>query len=458
MTKTYQQENDELIWNMLHNNHLLGWKYPEKYGMNHDKLELIVNYTCNLGCLYCYVNRFGEELYPPDTYSGIMENLEILLGWLKENNYTPQFEIFSGEPLIQDISLRVLDRVIDHLIEVGYGGVIIPTNLTFLLDDELTKRVEGILTKAEQHDVKCTLSASVDGKYMETNRPFRRAIKARKEVDRLWYWDVDNTDDPRGDEFYDKFWNFAQKWSVGLHPMIYSRNISLWEKNFLWFQENMKRIGRHWASLYLLEVRNVEWSLDDLLKYREFIKFLVRWSWEKCDRDFEKFYIFLFTYKGFNILMSPFSSTGRGIGCSMQGSVQVRLGDLAIVSCHRTSYNPFLPGWFRVEDGKIVGFKANNPEQYIAMQTLVGKYLPYCEKCTIREICNYGCLGSQLEVTGDLYTPIPTVCQMYHMKMVALIEVLSEIGIYDRLISNIQPEKARAFGEVRELMKEVNWK
>jgi len=38
----------------------------------------------------------------------------------------------------------------------------------------------------------------------------------------------------------------------------------------------------------------------------------------------------------------------------------VRLGDLAICPCHRTSYDKYLLGKFEVKDNQIIGIKANN--------------------------------------------------------------------------------------------------
>jgi hypothetical protein len=47
--------------------------------------------------------------------------------------------------------------------------------------------------------------------------------------------------------------------------------------------------------------------------------------------------------------------------------------------------------------------------------------------------CTLGCLGSQFEANGDEFSPIPTVCQLEHAKMLGLVKGAKEIGIWPRL-------------------------
>jgi len=42
--------------------------------------------------------------------------------------------------------------------------------------------------------------------------------------------------------------------------MIYSNMIEYWSDNFLWFMRNYVKYGIPLNNLYLLEIRNVEWS------------------------------------------------------------------------------------------------------------------------------------------------------------------------------------------------------
>ncbi len=479
----FKEQNDELMTAFYERTFYKGFRDPddEKY-QNFRSLELIMTYKCNLSCKYCYVNRFGEELYPPELYEDdevVFRNLRLVVAWLKENEFRPKIEIFTGEAFIQPITFRCLDYIIE---ELGNHErrllVVIPTNFSFLLSDSLTSKVEAILQKAQDNGVDISLSGSFDGKYCESNRPFKMNVKGHSvSPARVWTWEHGDVPDPRDDAYYDKAFAFNKKWGFGFHPMIYSDNIKHWKENFLWFQEKFIKHDNPWMFLYLLEVRNVEWSNQQIKDYAEFIKFLWRWAWDKCDRDFKKFWYFLFNRKGFNILSSPLTTVGRGIGCSIQGTMMIRLGDLIIPPCHRTSYEPFIFGKMKVKEdvrvvegyiradgtkaagyiqdrSKIVGVEANNFEMMIGIYSTDSKNFPYCESCLIAPLCNRGCFGSQYEVTGDVFTPIPTVCRMYHAKMKALIEVMMELGMFEQMLGRINKDKAAAFQALRSMMEE----
>ena len=455
---SFQDENNSLIESFLQRTFYKGFKDPqnEKY-VNFRSMEIILNYKCNLGCKYCYVNRFGDEIYPPEAQEdkGVLENLKILLEWIKENKFDPRIEVFSGEVFVQDMGFKALHMILDML-QGNKGPIIIPTNFTFLLNDTLTKQVEELMVKSRKQEMPIVLSASFDGKHCEANRPFKGMIESHSATPGgIWTWEYNGKQDPRDDEYYDRCFAFAKKWRCGFHPMVYSDSIEHWKDNFLWFQRKYEQFDMEWHNLYLLEVRNVEWSIEQIRDYCEFLEFLIKWAYEKCNEDFDMFRNFLFKGKGFNILHSALSTTGRGMGCSIQSTMTIRAGDLAIIPCHRTGYPHLLYGKFCVENDKIVGIKAHNPELWIAITSLTTRKLPYCETCVISSLCPSGCLGSQLEVTGDLFTPIPTVCRLYHAKMKTLIDVFKELNIYDKILSLANPLKRKALIELETIMQEV---
>lgn len=76
--------------------------------------------------------------------------------------------------------------------------------------------------------------------------------------------------------------------------------------------------------------------------------------------------------------------------------IHIRLGDLAIVPCHRTCYNHLLGGYFvkNEEDSEIIDIKANNATSYIQMKSFNPVFSPKCLDCTYSDICLKGCLGS----------------------------------------------------------------
>jgi len=450
----FQEENDTLLESILQRTFYAGWKEPEnpKY-MNFNSLEIIMNYKCNLGCAYCYVNRWGEELYPSELYADeekLLSNLQMILQWMKRNNYRPEIEYFSGEALVQDVGLKGLEMIVDSVTEGSL--ILVPTNYTFILSDVLTERVDRIVATAKAKGVRVSLSASIDGKYCEVNRPFKGTITSQcEDPKRRWEYEYSGATDPRDDAYYEKVFAFAKKWSLGFHPMIYSNNIDKWKDNFLWFQEMYKKYDIPWSNLYLLEVRNAEWTDQQIRDYMEFIKFLVRWSLDMTG-SVEGYINFVFKNKGFNILTGPLTTIGRGMGCSLQSAVYLRLGDLALVPCHRQSYKQFVIGWLKTEAGEITGVKAHNTEIMVAELSCTFRNFPYCEACPIKHICSGGCLGSQFESTGDPFTPIPGVCKLMHNKIRALIEVYKELGIYEPLLQRLPVDKREAFEYVEKVM------
>jgi radical SAM protein with 4Fe4S-binding SPASM domain len=360
-----------------------------------------------------------------------MENLDLTLDWLIKRQFAPELEVFSGEPFFGETGFRVLHRILDkfEFVDKKPPSIVIPTNYTFILHDELTQKVEECLEKGKARGIPIILSASIDGKYCEANRPFRRG------------------NDGRDDAYYDRVFAFNKKWGFSFHPMIYSQHISSWQANFLWFQEMLRKHDIPWSNIYLLEVRNAEWTLSDIEEYGKFIQFLTRWAFDMCQRDKKQFIDFIFK-TGFNTLRSIMSTVGRGLGCSIQSTFHLRLGDLAIVPCHRLSYSPFITGHLEVENHQVVGVKAHNVELYLAIESIDGKNMPFCETCLVRSLCSLCCLGSNFETTGDLFSPIPSVCQLEHHRVKSEIDVLKDLGVLGMFLSKINPEKAQAIEHI----------
>ena len=429
-----KQQNDLVVNSFLERTFLGGWKNPEleRY-QNMNRVEIFFDSKCNLNCKYCYLARF-KDLYPMEIQGNenLLKNMDLILKWFVKNKYHPDIEFFSGEPLIQDTAFKAIDMILDTYKYLPFkpNSITVPTNYTFLLKDDLTKRVENLLAKGKECGIGIYLSASFDGKYCEDNRPLR-AFK--REVD------------PRDDAYYDKCFEFSAKYNFGFHPMVYSEHIEDWPKNFLWFQENMKKHGIPPNAIYLLEVRNEEWTNKQINDLGDFMKFLIKWTFEElCHKDIGKLVQVILEGKGYNILGNPFSTIGRGLGCSIQSILDIRVGDLSLVPCHRTSYAPFVLGHLNVENNEITGIEADNPELLLTIYSLNANNFPFCESCMIKHLCCKGCLGSQFETTGDLFTPIPTVCKMEHKKILSIIEALDETKALGTLMNYIAPEKVRA--------------
>lgn len=405
--------------------------YNEDYFFNkllkngNGSLELIVTDECDHKCQYCYYKKYGNYFFNEKSRdkNTILNNLDLLLNWLKEKNYYPNIDLFSGEMFSTDVGFECVEKVINYM--NPYQRLVVATNMSFIFDDEKVKRVEVLKDKANTKMCQFILSASVDGKYMEENRPLKDGRK-------------------RDDVYYDKLFKFCKKHTIGFHPMVYSSGIEKWKDNFLWFMEMLEKYGMDKYFFYLLEVRNKEWTIEQTKEYVKFLEFLMDWIWEDLKKDKGEFVSNISKNKVFNIISAPFLSNLRGLGCSIQTFICITLGDLTIPNCHRLAYSPLIGGRFVVENNKIVGMKAENFVTYMNIKSFESKTQPYCKSCLIKQFCQKGCLGSQYETTGNMFTPIPTVCRLYHGKIFTLLKKFKEFDILSDLLCNLTVEQSRS--------------
>ena len=392
----------------------------------HDKklgrsIELIISPKCNLGCKYCYVHRFRKKIFDDDCFNEerTIENLKTFCEWLRVNEFNCDIEIFSGELFGQEIGYKVLNILIDYYASVEPDmrcrTIIIPTNFTFLCSEEATARVEEIRAKLKDLGIALILSASFDGKYMEQNRPY-----------------IGDMDVPLGglrdDEYYNRCFDYCKKTDTGFHPMVYSKGIELWPKNFDWFQEKFKEFDLPWPGLYLLQVRNVEWTAKQIEDMRYFIEYLYKFAYEKFNGDRNQVTHWVIVDKGFNILSQPYSRTGRGLTCGIQSQMMFRVSDMKSYPCHRLGYKDFYFGEFVPDKDKVLRFKSQNVELQNMILPIHKENLPYCAQCPINHLCTGTCLGSQYESTNNILAPIPSVCALTYAMVIANLQCMRKYG------------------------------
>jgi len=430
----YKQQNDDLLVNFLNRTFFHSWKMsPENRKntsfQNYSSLELELNPLCSTNCKYCYLAKYGKELMPVKSWNKkqIIGNLGYILEWLKKEKLNPNLEIFSGDPLVQNTGYEMIEKIYNWYDGKDRINLLIPSNMDFLHYPDKTQKILDYYEKFDKKNIDFVISASVDGLFLEENRPHRSSV--------LKYDDV----------FYDKLFTFTKQTGTGFHPMIYSEGIEKWPENFLWFQKMFKKYQIPFQSIYLLEVRNANWTIHQCQELEKFMNFLVKWTWDHFNHSEEEMLNFLFKGKGFNILTNGLSTIGRGIGCSIQSTMMLRLGDLKFVPCHRTSYDFMESGEFIVKDGKIDHISSINPSLLFTINGINISSLPGCNNCAIAQFCSGGCLGSQYETTGDLFSPIPTVCRMMHYKFRGLFRAYEEIGIMPKILNLIDKNKVEAY-------------
>ena len=194
-------------------------------------------------------------------------------------------------------------------------------------------------------------------------------------------------------------------------------------------------------TLMMLEVRNDNWTDENIKDYCDFLAYLIEeYKTRKCNDDNNTFFKRLFGFlpdgdlEGYIPYALPRTDTFAG--CTVSNNLTVRLGDMAICPCHRTAYNKLLYGWFKIENNKIVDIIGNNPQMAIrVLMTNNCTGTLKCDTCVYNPICLKGCFGSQYEVNGDAFYPVDGICTFFKKKYHFLIEKYISMGLQDFLNS-----------------------
>ena len=106
----FYKENDDLLTTLLNKRFFEPWK--KNYNLNSDidptelvndtKLELFITPTCNQKCEYCYIARYGHNLYPIQerlSNEQILNNIQMVLDFFfdKKQLYIYHWELFAGD-------------------------------------------------------------------------------------------------------------------------------------------------------------------------------------------------------------------------------------------------------------------------------------------------------------------------------------------------------------------------
>lgn len=432
MTLTYKEEN-ERGFNAFYQNYWL-----KQISEGKKDIEIIISPACNLKCKYCYFQKHQKDLYPDDLIDNklILENCLKIARWGIKNNFKGELSLFSGEILAQQVGYDLLNALYElySVTDIHPHMIMIPTNFTFICDDKLTKKVEDIIEKFKSIDIFLCLSASFDGKYLEENRPY-----------------VKDLDIPikliRDDIYYDKVFTFCKKYDYGFHPMIAAKGIEKWCDNFDWFIQQMKAHDIEENFLYLLEVRDGDWHAQDYIEYEKLLRHIYYHLWDEAQHNKKDMIDIIMSDYSFNLLRS-FSPRKNGISCSIQNQLHIRASDLKFVACHRTAYPELEIATLKTDqNGEITNelIDVKHSELGYVIPQLKTSLLPGCIHCSISKICSGGCFGSQYETCKELFSPIPNICLLFHIKIKVLINLFKETGIFDGILNELNKEQVEQF-------------
>lgn len=446
----YQELNDYSYNNFMQKYYYNEWK-KEKPEVG---LEIIFSPKCNLKCEYCYVKNFYHSTFPNTLFdnSTAIENTIKYLDWLGRHNYNPNIEIFSGELFAQKAGYLLLDRMLrfyqTHPEYRKPKEIVIPTNGTFLFSKNYTEKIEDYIIQFKKLGTNFILSFSIDGLLLEDKvRNYKKNLDLDEDINL-----------PRTQEFYDKLFIFMKKYNFFIHPMVSAEGIENWKENFLWIQKMYEKYEIDWQDLYLLEVRNYNWSEEKIEKLASFIEFLMDYGWEKTNKSKEEFLEWMVLKNGvaagFNILSNNIGgSKSYGVKCSQQNFLMLRPADMKVFFCHRIMYPDLEIGEYAFENDEYI-FKVKHPELGFVANSYKTTSLPVCNTCNLRYICTTQCMGSCYETTGEIFTPIPSICALNYIKVLTILKKLKEYNCFLDFLDYLTPEKRRALIDFYE--KEIN--
>jgi len=416
---TFKEENDKLYLDILDRYFFEFWR-GKKTSDYKRPLELNLSPYCSLKCKYCYINKFRSKLFPPNAKNALLlKNTEILLRWLIKNNFNVgEIEIFSGDSFTASQIDELYGMVFDYA-KIYNIDVVVPINPAFVLEDEKVKTYLKWREIFLKNDLKMHFSLSMDGKYADIARPFTNE-------------NVTYTDD-----FYKRVAELAPLFEFGFHPMIAPENIHVWKENIKWYVDFVQKAleineERALNSIYLLEVRNPNWTKKRLLYLASFTFYLTKFTFAIYNHNPDLYMNdFIKKEKGVNYYSSVISTVGRGFTCSIQEFITVRVADLAIVPCHRTAWPGFESANLEVKDNQIVNIKPINPWIHLAVLSGRNDNAPFCSHCPINSLCTGFCLGTNLEYNKQPFIPVPNVCRMEFTKYKSIAKSFKMLGIWD---------------------------
>lgn len=428
--KTFEEEQNDLFQSLINTNFYDRWSgkisYDKKDIYDTPTLELTITSVCNKTCKYCYLVKHGDELYPKEIQDQdtILNNISILLDYYLENKFVlPRVDLFSGEIWHTDFGIKILVLILAK-IQAGLkiNTIIVPSNFTFINYDDKVEQIKKIIALYAQNRCNLIFSASIDGKFGEDNaRPFKNK-------------------DILTDEYYDKLFRFCKKYNFGFHPMLSAYDIDHFKKNFTWFMDKLTEYNFFkkdkpfdiYNYIMFLEVRNNDWTNEKLLQYIDCLNYMIDFDidtiYSKEEQGIEylasrlsKIYYSSPLQHRFSNYVSYLSDDQDGLpGCTISYTLMVRAGDLSIIPCHRTSYQKFIYGKYKIENNKIIGIEAQNPILANRIWNQKMKANPFCDSCYLYKYCMKGCYGAQYEATGDLFYPAETCCDLFKIKVLFL--------------------------------------
>ena len=129
----FSYNEDTLITNYLFN-YIFNGEQLKIYRLAKLKLELIISPECNQNCKYCYIAKFGKDLYPLEervNQTDTINNLKVLLSFLEDKKDNFWTRIFNKKEDDRSAFLRAIwDGDLDTIFSDKYSKCIVKKTST----------------------------------------------------------------------------------------------------------------------------------------------------------------------------------------------------------------------------------------------------------------------------------------------------------------------------------------
>lgn len=432
MELTAQYQDNKLLNDMLERHY-----YSEFKKNNSTKeIELFLYGNCSSHCEYCYLKKYENDLFPlslDTTDENILNHLQLIIRWYKENHFRTNINIFSSDWLLKPVALKIFDMFYQEFKDTNFKPKLISfaDNMLFLNNDNITQQIQNYIDLFKEINIDIKISASIDGKLCDN---FRTSVS---------------------DEFYSKLFTFLNKNHYLIHPMISANNIKYQINNHHWWRENAPEYIVN--SLMMLEVRDNNWTDENINDLIIFLDYLVDYYYNIVFKqnkiEFLKFILGLKTniltdlptYRNIGLVYNGMFENVDTMPCSFNNSLVIRVADLKLGLCHRLFYPEFEIGEFLIEDNKIFNVKSINTPLEILKYHLKQSNLPHCENCYLNGVCNKFCLGSAYENQLNMLVPPQSVCKMQQSKITFLFYKYENLDLFSVLDQILLPDNVKSY-------------
>lgn len=350
------------------------------------QFQLVVTEKCNLNCSYCYMKKNSINM-SNETFDKHYKSLPILMSKYNQSDYVTSF--FGGEPLLNFELIKYAVNILKN--DPKCKGMTVVTNGLPLGPDK----------KNFLNENGVNISISFDGLWNDVNR---KLINGGDSV-----------------KYYINNKNFLRLKSCKVMVGPKRGTVSMVD-NYRWFMNEFDILSPDYTL-----VRDDIWSDEDVELFSkelteltdENIKVLLSGK-ESIIGWYELYFLDTYIYKKYG---------KRKFGCFAGNHGLSFMPDGFVYPCARFGskkeylvYDSILNHFYEPDRLEIISDKISNPQEY-----------KECKECSLYNICNAGCLYSQLDyskkVDGEIRCrPIPNVCKLLKLLYSETLRLVNTVG------------------------------